>query len=436
MNVNIKKLISTSLIFVLAILVLNISHVSLAAEKSSIDVVIKGNHLDMKVEPILKENRIYIPIRDFAESLDLKVEWIAKQNTAKLSNLETTILIPIGQKEIYINGKKINLDEKSFIKKEKAFIPLRSVAEALSQKVTWDQKNRIVIVGEFSHREYLEDAFVYTNEEHKYTMSFPKSWEGQFELTQDKNTLVISSKVNEIERLGSIHRYTDLEWKNLNYGYDIPVEYEILNQNSSSIFIITYPSDVSYNLENKNSVKKYEEMSNDLRKKNFTFNIIETKNILISANKEMYKKEIEVLDNILEYYVPKNIFNKDEIFTYQIPQEDIRFLYMRNMKSDDEVEIKIEIEFDKKGNIIRYHLKNYSFDLKENKLSQNDALKLANEFANKYVDENIKLKKIPGLYPSLYQEDSHETYGNESGNYIVVVDLQHGFVEYFSYNNM
>lgn len=423
MNINMRKLISVSLTSIFILLFLSASQVSIASS-SPVDVIIKGKHLTMDVEPILRENRIYIPIRDFAERLDLKVEWLGKQNTAKLSNSETTILITTGQSEVYVNNNKIKLNEKSFIEKGRMFIPLRSVAEVLSQSVEWDQRNKVAIVGKFTS-EYFE--------EYGFSIIFPSSWDGEFEISKDKDALVISSKINEIESLASIHRYTNVEWKNLNYGLDIPVQYDILSQDLDSVFALLYTSDVSYNLENENSVKKYKEMSNDLKNKHFKFEILEEKNSIIAADKEKYKDEIEILNDILNNHVPKDIFNNNEILTYKKQVKDTNFIYLRNMKNKDEVEIKVELEFDNKRNVVSYyHLKNYLFDLKENKLSQSDALKLANKFVNDYVNKKVELIKIPDLYPSLYEEGKHETYGDEDGKYVMVIDLEHGFVEYFN----
>ena len=91
MKITMKRFVSISLYLLSVMLILNISHVSLAAESSSIDIIIKGNLLEMNENPILKEDRTYIPIRYFAEALDFKVEWIEEQQTAKLTNSETTI---------------------------------------------------------------------------------------------------------------------------------------------------------------------------------------------------------------------------------------------------------------------------------------------------------------------------------------------------------
>lgn len=196
MRINIKRLVHLSLIFVLSILIISVSQVSLAREDLSINIIIKGRHLKMDGGPILRENKTYIPIRDFAEALGFRVTWMKKERTARLSNSKDTILIPVGEREISVNDKKIKLDEKSFIEKGRTFIPLRSVSEILSEKVQWDQKNKIAIVGEFTAKEYLEDTFVYTNKEHGYTMNFPNSWKEQAVIETKNGNLYVYDKAS------------------------------------------------------------------------------------------------------------------------------------------------------------------------------------------------------------------------------------------------
>ena len=153
---------------------------------------------------------------------------------------------------------------------------------------------------------------------------------------------------------------------------------------------------------------------------------------LILADREKYKEEVKVLNDILDDYVPRGIFNKDEIYTFRKLDTENTFLYTRIMKNDEEVLIKIESSFNNEGKLIRYHLKNYGYNLEENELTQAETLNLANEFVNKYVGESVEIIKIPDLYPSLYEEGKHESYGDKDGKYTVVVDLEHGFVEYFA----
>lgn len=217
MKINIKRLAHGSLIFVLVILIINVSQMSLAKEDLSINIIVKGKHLRMDGGPILRENKTYIPIRDFAEALGFRVNWMKKERTAKLSNLQTTILIPIGEEEISVNDKKIRLDEKSFIEKGRTYIPLRSVSEVISEKVQWDQKKKIAIVGKFTAKEYLEDTFVYTNEEHGYTMNFPNSWKEEAVLETKNGNLYVYDRA-------SYKKFKEKGFNNFGPAFGIRVE--------------------------------------------------------------------------------------------------------------------------------------------------------------------------------------------------------------------
>ena len=81
------------------------------------------------------------------------------------------------------------------------------------------------------------------------------------------------NNLNDITTLAYIHKYTVQEWEQLNYGKDIPVPYQILEENTEEIFALIYPGDVNYDLENEKSVKRYEEMIKDLQEENFTFEL-------------------------------------------------------------------------------------------------------------------------------------------------------------------
>ena len=118
-----------------------------------------------------------------------------------------------------------------------------------------------------------EDSATYINDEYGFSMEFPESWDGEFEINPYDYGLIISSELNDITTLAYIHKYTVQEWEQLNYGKDIPVPYQILEENTEEIFALIYPGDVNYDLENEKSVKRYEEMIKDLQEENFTFEL-------------------------------------------------------------------------------------------------------------------------------------------------------------------
>ncbi|HZK33002.1 MAG TPA: copper amine oxidase N-terminal domain-containing protein [Tissierellaceae bacterium] len=241
----VKRLIYIGFIFLLALLIVNISQISLAAEDSSIKVIIKGKNLYMDSAPVIKakEGRTYMHVRDFAKALDFKVEWLGEENTVKLWDSDTTILIPIEERTISINNKKINLDQKNFVEKGKTFIPLRSLAEALSEKVQWDQKNEIVIVGKFTAKEYLEDTFLYTNEEYKYTMNFPNSWKEEAVLETKDGILRTYDKA-------SYDKFKEKGFKNFGAAFEIRVE-------ESPIFLTVPYEDVLLDYKDGKYIETY-----------------------------------------------------------------------------------------------------------------------------------------------------------------------------------
>lgn len=57
-----------------------------------------------------------------------------------------TIVLTIDSKDILINGFKASMDVAPFIKDNRTFVPVRFVAEAMDMRVTWDDKNRQVII--------------------------------------------------------------------------------------------------------------------------------------------------------------------------------------------------------------------------------------------------------------------------------------------------
>lgn len=114
---------------------------------------------------------------------------------------------------------------------------------------------------------------LYINDEYGFSMEFPKSWSGEFEVSSYDYGLIISSEANHITTLAYIHKYTIQEWEDLDYGAEIPVPYQILEESSEVVFALIYPGDINYDIGNENSVKKYEEMTTDLQKENFTFEI-------------------------------------------------------------------------------------------------------------------------------------------------------------------
>lgn len=404
------------------------------AESNSIKIIINGKLLDTTT--ISENNRTLVSINSISEELEFNVEYLEGSKIVRIKKDNKSIELEIGSTKARVDNKEVELDVKPFVKDGSVFIPLRFISESLGQEVVWDGDNKIVLVGKFRCEARVEDTFLYFNNEHRYTLSFPNSWkeEGIIE-TKDGNLYVYDKKSAQrfiedgYDSFGPVFEIRCSDYPAI---ADSPYDGDyVLSYRDGKYIEVLFGRDFQFYPETLDSYNKiYYEAEKTLG----SFSTIDEDYSIVKDNSENYKTEIQVLNDIIDRFVPENIFNTDEIHTYKKPIPNTSFLFMRIMKNEEEVLIKIETEFNSNGKLIRYHFKDYGYDLKENKLSQSEALKLANDFIKKYVHESMEVIKEPDLYPSLYEKDKHETYGHKDGSFVIVVDLEHGFIECFSYN--
>lgn len=402
------------------------------AEVSSINVFVKGQPLH-DIVPIVKNNRTMVPIESISERLGFNVGYLEESRIVTIKKDDKIIEMQIDSNKAKVDGKEVELDVEPFIKGGKIFIPLRFISESLEEEVTWVEKDKIVLVGKYTKDAKIEDTFLYFNKKLGYTLSLPNSWKEEAIIeTKDDGTLYVYDR-NSAERfmedgIESFGPVLEIRCSEYPVIATVPYDDYLLSYKDGNYIEAIFGRDFQFYPETADSYNKiFKEALQILG----SFTIIDENNPFVEDNKENHKKEIETLHDILDNFVPENIFDKDEIITYKEPLTNSSFLYLRNMKNEEDVSIKIESDFDENGKLTRYHLKNYWYDLKENKISQSEALKLANDFIKRYVDESVEVENKPDLYPSLYEKDKHETYGDKDGEYIIVVDLEHGFVEYF-----
>ena len=278
MKKTIKKPIP--IILILAAFILHAPQISLAEENPAIDVIIKGRYLNMEERPILKNDRAFVPLMYFVEGLDFNVEWIQEERTAKLNSMENTILIPIGEEKVIVNGVSINLGEKIFIENDRTYLPLRSLAELLNQKVEWDEKNKTAIVGEFTDEKDidapLDDKYLYTNEEYGFNIKIPNTLKDKIVIKEDENGIVFFDKYNyDIEEnlgvLFTITKTKDPEILNI-------VPSTVLKYDKGTYYIAHFASDVQFIVEDEKSTVNYMEMSKIAKEFLPSFDLIETKN--------------------------------------------------------------------------------------------------------------------------------------------------------------
>jgi len=109
-----------------------------------------------EVKPFIKDDRAFVPLRFIAESLKLKIKWDGEAQSVTLSNSANKLIFTVGKNEIDVNGEKKEIDASPVNENGRIFVPLRAIAESLGKEVIYE--DGIVIVTSEDGKELLTDA--------------------------------------------------------------------------------------------------------------------------------------------------------------------------------------------------------------------------------------------------------------------------------------
>lgn len=225
-----------------------------------ISVEVNGETIQFDQPPIMKNDRVLVPLRAIAEALNFNVEWneyYGMSGAVILSDLnDKTITLCIDSAEARINNLAVMLDTKPIILNERTLVPIRMIAQTLNCGVEWDDVNRLVCVTSVNANDFeynktdKSKPLVYT--------AIDKKQDGyQFKLPAiNINTDYIATINNQIK-----NKY------NFNYFYGIDYFYTINNDILS--LVITTSADIgcedhfffNYDLKNDKELTSYDLIS-------------------------------------------------------------------------------------------------------------------------------------------------------------------------------
>ena len=97
--------------------------------------------------PFIDENnRIQVPFRITLEAFGAIVSWDGDRRTVTAEKNSTKVEVPIDEQYILKNGTKILNDTSAIIKDNRVYLPIRVVLEAFDAEVTWSQGSRTVVI--------------------------------------------------------------------------------------------------------------------------------------------------------------------------------------------------------------------------------------------------------------------------------------------------
>ncbi len=114
---------------------------------------------NVAVMPFEEDDRTFLPVRFLAEALGAQVDWDEGSQTATVKKGSDTVEVTIGSNQIRRNGKVQAIDAPARTRDNRTFLPVRAIAEALGQKVTWDPRGLVTLGSRETLPQNIADEF-------------------------------------------------------------------------------------------------------------------------------------------------------------------------------------------------------------------------------------------------------------------------------------
>lgn len=95
---------------------------------------------------INRQQRTMMPLRKSLEAIGADVDYDAFKREVTAVKEDVTVIVPVDQEYIYVDGNKIEVDTAAIIKDDRTYIPLRAVFEAFGYKMEWRSNSRTIYI--------------------------------------------------------------------------------------------------------------------------------------------------------------------------------------------------------------------------------------------------------------------------------------------------
>ena len=132
-----------------------------ASANGNICVYMNDDYVDFDVPPQIINGRTLVPVRTIFENLGATVNWDGSTRTITSTKGSTTVIMQIDKATMQVNGTSIPLDTPPQIINGRTLVPVRAVAEAFGNRVTWDDETSTVIISDSLYFETPDKAHSY-----------------------------------------------------------------------------------------------------------------------------------------------------------------------------------------------------------------------------------------------------------------------------------
>lgn len=120
-----------------------VNHIHAASSLPSISLVINGKGVKSDADPIIRNQRMYVPIRVISEKTNAKVTYEPKTQKITLTRGDRNVQLWVNRNQAVVNGKTIKLDALPFVNKKRTFVPIRFISQSFNYEVNWDNRSKV-----------------------------------------------------------------------------------------------------------------------------------------------------------------------------------------------------------------------------------------------------------------------------------------------------
>lgn len=95
-----------------------------------------------------KSNRTMVPIRALGEALGAKVLWNGDIKTVTIVKNDTVLQFVLDNPNYYVNSQRFTADTAPVLKDGRVYVPLRAGAEAFGKNVYWNNDYQMIVIGQ------------------------------------------------------------------------------------------------------------------------------------------------------------------------------------------------------------------------------------------------------------------------------------------------
>ena len=134
-----KKIICA--ILLVSMLIVSFQTVSFAEE---ITIRLDDEKVECPVPARIENGRTMVPMRAIFEAFGMDVEWNNEEKSVTATKGDSVIKLTVGEKTLYVNGEKVEMDVAPYIASDTTLVPVRAVSESLDAEVVWNNEKRRV----------------------------------------------------------------------------------------------------------------------------------------------------------------------------------------------------------------------------------------------------------------------------------------------------